>query len=626
MADETGDDPIELRAEVAESRAEIAQRQNQPTPFTSFGPDFPGIYYRARLDGRPIAFEGALDEITGYAANDFLGGRPRWDEIVYPADYPRWQLVSNSLAAGTAKRAEREYRIVHKNGEGRHVHEILRQIIDTNDRPEALEGLIFDISRHRQVDAALEAIHKSTTVTLGEAYFVTLLRELTAALGARWGLVGHLLAPHTDRVRTLAFLGNGQVLDNFEYSLAHTPCERVYAKGACYYPSNVAQRFPQDIQLTEMGVEAYLGVPLRNARGETIGALVVLHDQPMPESDLPPTMIEIFAGRAAAEIERLRADQALRESEARFRRITESVTDYVYNVVVSGGQIVATHHGPGCVAVTGYTETEFEADPYLWIKMVPADDRAAVEDLAQDLLQGGEPQPLVHRIIRKDGSLRVVCNTVVTHRDEAGRLLAYDGLIRDITERHQAEAASRASAARLSRIVDNITDAFYIHDSRGNILDVNENACRMLGYTRAELVGGHLSTIDAEEDRRLMPERMRRLLETGSLIYEGYHTHKNGARIPIEVCVKVVSREGDGMILSFVRDITERRRNAEALNASELRARNFIESSPMGIHLYALHENNRLVFLGANPAAVRLLGFDHAPLIGKTIEEAFPPL
>lgn len=92
----------------------------------------------------------------------------------------------------------------------------------------------------------------------------------------------------------------------------------------------------------------------------------------------------LYEGRQAAQIlvrdisRNKWAEEALRESERRFRRITEAVTDYVYRVYVDQGRPVRTIHGSSCEKVTGYKPEEFEADPYLWIRMVPAEEHEVV--------------------------------------------------------------------------------------------------------------------------------------------------------------------------------------------------------------------------------------------------------
>jgi PAS domain S-box-containing protein len=136
---------------------------------------------------------------------------------------------------------------------------------------------------------------------------------------------------------------------------------------------------------------------------------------------------------------RRRAEQVLRESEQRYRRLLNSVNDYVYEVTVRDGVVVATRHGAGCEAVTGYTSSEYDRDPALWLAMVPPEDRAAVIEHARRIVEGLDVSPLEHRIRRKDGGVRWVRNTPVLRRDAQGRLVGYDGLIKDITDRRAAE-------------------------------------------------------------------------------------------------------------------------------------------------------------------------------------------
>ena len=137
--------------------------------------------------------------------------------------------------------------------------------------------------------------------------------------------------------------------------------------------------------------------------------------------------------------ERRQAEQALRESQDRYRRITDAVTDYIFTVHIDNGQVVKTIHGPACIAVTGYSEEEFAADPYLWFTMILSEDRDRVKNHASLILSGNDPGPIEHRIRRKDGAVRWVVNTPVPQRDSSGAMISYDGLIRDITKRKRAE-------------------------------------------------------------------------------------------------------------------------------------------------------------------------------------------
>ena len=147
--------------------------------------------------------------------------------------------------------------------------------------------------------------------------------------------------------------------------------------------------------------------------------------------------------------ERKRAEETLLESEERYRRITECLTDYLYTVRVEDGRAAQTVHSPACVAVTGYTAEEFAADPYLWINMVLPEDQDLVREQARQVLKEGRTDPVEHRIIRKDGQRRWVSNTIVVRLNSRGGLAAYDGLIKDISERKNMDQALRESETRV---------------------------------------------------------------------------------------------------------------------------------------------------------------------------------
>jgi PAS domain S-box-containing protein len=111
----------------------------------------------------------------------------------------------------------------------------------------------------------------------------------------------------------------------------------------------------------------------------------------------------------------------------------------MYTVVMDGGRAVSTTHGPGCLAVTGFSAGEYVADPELWYRMISPDDRQVVLDAAHQILTLNITDTFEHRILHKDGSIRWVQTTLVPRVDAEGELLSYDGVITDITGRKQAE-------------------------------------------------------------------------------------------------------------------------------------------------------------------------------------------
>ncbi len=129
----------------------------------------------------------------------------------------------------------------------------------------------------------------------------------------------------------------------------------------------------------------------------------------------------------------------LAESEERYRRITESITDYVYTVVLDPAGRPVTNHGPGSVPVTGYSPNEFTANPNLWLEMVVPEDCETVIGQVHELTKKRWARAVEHRIVRKDGVIRLVRSTLVPHLDPSGKLLGWDGLIQDVTDRRALE-------------------------------------------------------------------------------------------------------------------------------------------------------------------------------------------
>ena len=131
------------------------------------------------------------------------------------------------------------------------------------------------------------------------------------------------------------------------------------------------------------------------------------------------------------------AEDARLETEQRYHRIVDTITDYVVSVKIEDGRAVETSHGAGCVAVTGYTAEEHAADAGLWMSLVVADDRAAAHEQIRRVLAGEPTEPIELRIVRRDGAVRWVRHTPVVRTDGRGVPVAYDGVIQDITERRE---------------------------------------------------------------------------------------------------------------------------------------------------------------------------------------------
>ncbi len=149
-------------------------------------------------------------------------------------------------------------------------------------------------------------------------------------------------------------------------------------------------------------------------------------------------------------------------------------------------------------------------------------------------------------------NVRVSVNPIISN----GEIIGFLGIQTDITEMKKKSEQIIQSEKRYQSMVNNLRDALFIHDFKGRIHDVNGPACSMLGYSREELVGSHISKIDSEENKEKMKERMAHLINEGWLAFEGKHLRKDGSYVYVSVSAVVVP-DKRGMVQSIVRDITE---------------------------------------------------------------------
>jgi transcriptional regulator with GAF, ATPase, and Fis domain len=180
-------------------------------------------------------------------------------------------------------------------------------------------AMLYDETR--QTEETLRSIVGGTAAVTGDDFFSMLVQHLAAALQVDYAFVTECRGEPKTRARTLAFWNKDKLSGNVEYDITETPCRKVLAGEICHYPTGVQQLFPNDRDLVEMRAEGYLGLPLHDANGKVIGHLAVLDDQPMADTARNLSLLKIFAARAGAELERLRADAELRVALAEVERL-----------------------------------------------------------------------------------------------------------------------------------------------------------------------------------------------------------------------------------------------------------------------------------------------------------------
>ena len=255
------------------------------------------------------------------------------------------------------------------------------------------------------------------------------------------------------------------------------------------------------------------------------------------------------------------------EESARYRELVEAITDYAIYMLDPSG--IVTSWNAGAQRFKGYTAREIIGQHFS--RFYTEQDRAtglparALEISARE----GKFEAEGWRL-RKDGT-RFWAHVVIDPiRDNAGRLIGFAKITRDLTERRAAEEALRRSEQQFRLLIQSVTDyAIYMLSPEGLVTSWNAGAERIKGYTSGEIVGKHFSQFYTPEDREKgMPDRaLETAAREGRFEREGWRLRKDGSRFWSHVIIDAV-HDDDGTLLGFAkitRDITERKATQDAL-------------------------------------------------------------
>ncbi|MFM9917576.1 MAG: sigma 54-interacting transcriptional regulator [Rhizobacter sp.] len=192
-------------------------------------------------------------------------------------------------------------------------------IVDERGQPDRLLAVSRDITDRHRAEELLRAITEGTATSTGTAFFASLVRHLARALGVWRVFVAECLDGDRARARAV-WLGDGHA-PLFEYALTGTPCQKVVEGETCLWARDVQQSFPDNQFMKQVGLQSYLGVPMFDSERRVVGHMVVTDRKPMPEDPLWISVLQIFAARAGAELEREHADERLRTALGEVERL-----------------------------------------------------------------------------------------------------------------------------------------------------------------------------------------------------------------------------------------------------------------------------------------------------------------
>ncbi|MBS1178465.1 MAG: histidine kinase [Proteobacteria bacterium] len=472
--------------------------------------------------------------------------------------------------------------------------------------------MVAEIERSH-VDEALRAAALAVSSTRGDSVFAELVRLLAAILHVEVAFIARVEPDDPQSLRMLAMQVDRQMLQDMRYAVQGTPCEAVLGQRFRVYPDRLHELFPDDTDAEFEGIVSYAGYPLLGQDGTPLGTVAIASRAPLVHVERIESVLQIFAVRAAAEIEQLRATEALRRSEASYRAIFETTEDAIFVHDWDSGAILDAN--PKACANYGYSRDELLrlSVGELSSGVPPYTQEQALRNIGLAKLDRCPPFEWHRR--SRDGSL---------HWDEVRlKPLQIDGrphilaITREITQHKAALEALQAREEQYRVIFDGSADALVLWDPDIRCVDVNQAFTRLFGWERAEAIGGTFPRRFGDEAIRMRVECIRAALQGQERLLETQAVRKDGSRFDVEVRYLPIRYGGVPHVLSIGRDITERKAALAALQAREEQYRAIFDGSADSMGLWS----EELVLADVNQAFTRLSGWTRDEVVGRRLDE-----
>jgi len=358
--------------------------------------------------------------------------------------------------------------------------------------------------------------------------------------------------------------------------------------------------------------ESSVGVEYRIKRPD--GAIRWVHDRGFQVRDATGKLVRL-TGIVADITERKQVEQQL--------TLLNTCISNLNDIVIVTEADPIDEPGPRIVFVneaferiTGYTAAEAIGQSPRFLQGEKT-DRRVLDEIRQALTLH---QPIRRQVLNygKHGNEYWLDIDIVPIFDSTGKCTHFTAIERDITEAKKAGESRRL----FRNLVDRSNDAIEVVDPKsGRFLDVNETACRRLGYSREELLAMSIPDVAIVGGRPpSMVDEVEAIKKAGFRVFEAIYRRKDGSTYPVEVNVQFIQLDKDYLV-AVVRDITERKKAEELVLSAEGRYRTLFDYAPDGIII----ANSEGIYLDGNPSLCRMLGYTHGELVGRQAADIVVP-
>jgi PAS domain S-box-containing protein len=455
----------------------------------------------------------------------------------------------------------------------------------------AYQQLQNELAERKRTESILQKLIVGTSSVAGEAFFPAFVQNMTEILEVPYGLITELVE---EQLHTLGFWANGVLQPSISYAAIHTPCEKSLREGQFYCERYVQELFPHDLDLVTMKAEGYLGVALKDHEGNAIGNLCILDTKPIDEHKRAEAIaiLQIFAARASAELQRKQADEklqqlnqylevqieqrtaALQESEITNRTILQTIPDLLLRLRPDG-------------TCLDYIEPRIEKDKFLPIvhhisEVLPPEIVQNTLQVIEQAIATRQLQIHEHQLVKQDR---------LTH--EEIRVLAINDqevlvIVRDISDRKQAEEQLKKTTDRLAIALKSGSIGYWEWDLAKNICLWDERMYELYGVDQksnslaeCEILANALYPDDRNSVETLLQQAI-----LGEVEYDTeFRIVHSDSSIHFIKAYGVIVRDTQGNPQSIIGvnfDISDRKQAEENLKTERLRLQLALDAAKMG--------------------------------------------
>ncbi|MCT7951758.1 PAS domain-containing protein [Ancylothrix sp. C2] len=515
-----------------------------------------------------ICWSKEVFHVFGLDSNESEPTPTQLEEFIHPSDRLLWQTMFQK-AFEDGKPLEFDVKIV-RGGEVRHIETRLEAILNKAKVPVKLFGTIMDISERKQREQALKLIVEGTASAIGDNFMRSCVRFLAEIMGVRYALIVEIAEDNPQLLKSLAFWQGETWGEYFEYDLKGSPCEKVVNEGGILHCADTMQSlFPDSLGASKLNAQSYLGIPLVNSEGKTLGILAVLDVKPIWWQQGFEEILKIFAARAGAELERQRIEEELKSSKERFKLAMQGANDGLWDWNLETDSVYSS---PRNSEMVGYEEGEIGTGIEAWLDLIHPEDRPQIlRGIWQYFNKKIPKYEATFRMRHKNGEYIWILSRGFGIWNDQGKIVRAVGTHVDITERKKVELELLVAKERLQYLLTASPAVIYTCETGGDFgaTFISDNVKGLMGYEAREFVENSWfwkRNIHADDVGNVF-EKLGVLFEEGYVSNEYRFLHQDGNYRWVYDQVKLIYDQAGNAIecIGYWTDITARKEAEEAL-------------------------------------------------------------